>query len=262
MKNTVENNLTKWDRRHKWRKDGDEWAGQAKLMRQPYAKWKRSLVETFIAPNVNLDAVLLEIAPGHGRWSKETVDHCKELILVDLSPSCIEYCKNVFADRDHVRYIITDGTSLPGVQPNHVDFVWSYDSFVHMDRETIGAYLREIEKVLKPGGRAIIHHAGRRHGFLWLRFLRHRGKTASKIYNRISIDQPIENHLRDDGPADGWRSDISKRIVRTLAANAGLEAESQLRFWGDNDEFGVPRYGDWITVLRKPERAGTGVRPA
>lgn len=252
MKNTIENNLQAWDKRHKWSKDGDEWVGQAKLIRQPYQKWKRSLVETFIQPNIGADKVVLEIAPGHGRWSKEIVDNSKELILVDLSPSCIEHCRNTFTDYSHVTYITNDGTSLPGVEANHVDFVWSYDSFVHMDKDTIAAYLKEIEKVLKPGGRAIIHHAGRKHGFLWLSFLRHWGDRGKRWYKWISMEQPADKKLREEGEGDGWRADVSKRIVANRAASAGLEVEDQLRFWGDDNEFGVPRFGDWITIMRKP----------
>jgi ubiquinone/menaquinone biosynthesis C-methylase UbiE len=248
MTNTIEHNLKYWDEKHKWPKDGDEWVGQAKLMRQPYGKWKRSVIDTFIAPNVNSNTVVLEIAPGHGRWSKAIVDHCKELILVDLSPSCIEHCQQVFSDRDHVRYITNDGRSLPGVEPNHVDFVWSFDSFVHMDWATIDAYLREVATVLRPDGRAILHHAGRRHGTLWLRFLRQWSTIGPRIYKRVSMKQAVE----EDGEGDGWRSDVSKRMIRASAANAGLRVENQVRFWGDRHEFGVPRFGDCITILRKP----------
>ena len=66
------------------------------------------------------------------------------------------------------------------------------------------------------------------------------------------MEHPVDKKLREDGEGDGWRSDVSKRIVRTLAAKAGLEVEDQLRFWGDKNEFGAPRFGDWISVLRKP----------
>ena len=253
MKNTVENNLRKWDEKHDWREGGDEWKGQAKFSRQPYDKWKSSLVETFIAPNANPDSVVLEIAPGHGRWSAELVDRCAQLILVDLSPNCIETCKERFESYEHVRYIVNDGRSLPGVDDGSIDFVWSFAAFVHIDPETIGAYFKEIERVLKPGSTAIIHHAGRRHGTLWLRFLRGWGKRGNKIYKKLSMPRPYDRKLRarEKGASDGWRSDVSRRLARRKALDAGLEVEDQLRFWGKKKKFGVPRYGDWITVLRK-----------
>jgi hypothetical protein len=141
MRNSIEDNLVFWDQQYDWPKDGDEWDGQARFCRQPYDAWKKSLVETFVAPNISLSSVVLEIAPGHGRWSKEMVGRCKELILVDLSPSCIGFCKEIFASYHHVRYITNDGMSLNAVEDNGVDFVWSYDSFVHMDKDTIGSYL-------------------------------------------------------------------------------------------------------------------------
>lgn len=252
MKNTVENNLAKWDQEHGWRKDGDEWTGQAKYCGQPYDAWKSSLVETFIHPNVSSDSDVLEIAPGHGRWSKEMVDRVKHLTLVDLSPSCIDHCKEIFESYDHVDYVVNDGRSLPGVPDGSVDFVWSYDSFVHMDADTIGSYLAEIDRVLKPGGRAIIHHAGRKHGYMWLSFLTDRGPRGKRWYKKLSMERPDAKgakKFKDD--TDGWRSDVSKRIVAQRARNAGLTVEDQLRFWGPNKEFGVPRFGDWITVLAK-----------
>ena len=90
MKNTIDNNFATWDRRHGWPLDGDEWDGQARDCGQPYERWKKSLVDTLILPNISNGSVVLEIAPGHGRWSKEIAGVAKELILVDLSPTCIE----------------------------------------------------------------------------------------------------------------------------------------------------------------------------
>jgi hypothetical protein len=40
-----------------------------------------------------------------------------------------------------------------------VDFVFSFDSFVHPNRDVIEAYLRELGTKLKPGGKGFIHHS-------------------------------------------------------------------------------------------------------
>ena len=82
MKNTIEENLRVWDEQHNWPKDGDEWDGQARHCNQPYEEWKKALVDTFIVPNISKDAVVAEIAPGHGRWTKEMLETCKEITLV------------------------------------------------------------------------------------------------------------------------------------------------------------------------------------
>ena len=252
MKHTVENNLVRWEEQHDWPKDGDEWTGQAKYCGQPYDTWKKSLIDTFIVPNVSSESAVVEIAPGHGRWSKEIAPLCRHLTLVDLVPSCIEYCEQLFASEDHVKCVVNDGKTLPGVSDGSIDFVWSFDSFVHMDKETIGNYFAEIERVLKPGGKAVIHHAGRRHGVLWLSFLRHRGRRAKRLYKRLSVVRPpAKGAHKFKHDTHGWRSDVSRRIVAGRARAAGLTVEDQLRFWDQNNEFGVPRFGDWITVLAK-----------
>jgi ubiquinone/menaquinone biosynthesis C-methylase UbiE len=243
VKNTVENNLRRWNQQYHWSKDGDEWNGQASSCHKPYNDWKQSVVETFIAPNVSGDAVVLEIAPGHGRWTREVIDRCKAMILVDVSPNCIDFCRDLFAQRGNVTYVVNDGTSLPGVKDNSVDFIWSYDAFVHMDESTIDAYLGEMQRVLAPRGKAVIHHAGRADACLWLSFLADTGKAGRHVYRVLSMGKP-----RGD---DGWRSNISGRLFKRLAAARGFAAESQVQWWGKNKDFGVPRYGDLITTLRK-----------
>ncbi len=243
MKNTIENNLKVWDSEYPWTRDGDEWDGQARLCGQPYEAWKRSIVETFITPHISASSRVLEIGPGHGRWSKEMVDRCQELVLADLSPACIEYCKGLFKDREHVAYQVTDGRSLPDLADGSIDFVWSYDVFVHMEVAAVAAYLAEMHRVLSAGGRAIVHHAGRRHAGLPFRFLRRFGQGGTKLYNLLSLGQT--------GDDDGWRSDISRSLFRKLALRRGLSVLKQIDRWGEHEEFGVPRYRDAITLLSK-----------
>jgi ubiquinone/menaquinone biosynthesis C-methylase UbiE len=245
MRHAVEEQLRFYEQRYGWPRDGDEWDGQARACGQPYDAWKQSLVETFLVPNVPPGGVVLEIGAGHGRWSKAAVPHCGELILVDLSPRCVEFCQRLLARYDHVRYLANDGLTLTGVADGSVDLVWAFDTFVQIDRATIESYLGEIRRVLKPGGRAVLHHAGRAHAFLWLGFLMY-WKYGKRLYKLISMGE-----LRD---TDGWRSNVSRRLFHRLATGQGLTVEAQVRSWGPAGEFGVPRFGDHIAVLRKAAR--------
>jgi SAM-dependent methyltransferase len=54
---------------------------------------------------------------------------------------------------------VNDGKSIPKVRDNSQDLVFSFDSFVHMHPNVVEDYVKEIFRVLKPGGQAFIHHA-------------------------------------------------------------------------------------------------------
>ena len=249
MKNTIEDNLETWDQKHHWSRDGDEWDGQARYDGVPYEEWKASLIEEFVTPNLSPQTDVLEIAPGHGRWSKLMAGNSRTLTLVDLSPSCIEYCRSCLAQYDNVSYQITDGKTLTNVADSSIDFLWSFDSFVHMGPDVIQAYLHEAMRVLRPGAKAVIHHAGRRDRLLALGFLTDWGGLGRNAYKVLSMGKW--------GDDDGWRSDVSSELIRKLADRARLRVESQVQTWGKNNQFGLLRYGDWISILRKPEYLDT-----
>ena len=247
MKNTIEDNLTAWDREHHWSRDGDEWDGQAIFSGVPYQQWKESLVKAFLSPHLGPDVDVVEIAPGHGRWTEFIVGNCRSLTLVDLSPSCIEHCKDRFRAHNHITYRITDGNTLPLVAEGSVDFIWSFDSFVHMAPDVISAYFREAARALRPGGTMTIHHAGRRHTTLFLGVLKNLGVRGRTLYQWISMGK-----FKDD---DGWRSDVSPQLIQRLARDAGLKTTGQVQTWGDTGQCNVRRYNDWITTLQKDTRS-------
>lgn len=242
--NSVAANLRKWDREHRWTRDGDEWAGQARACGQPYDRWKQSVVDAFIRPHLAPGGTAVEIAPGHGRWTDAIVAVAGRTVLADLSPTCIEFCRRRFEHLPSVEYHVNDGRSLPFVATRSVDFIWSYDSFVHMSPGVIGSYFDEFRRILKPERVAVIHHAGRRDGALWLGSLLRFGTPGRAVFKRISM--PGSNG------GDGWRSNVSRERIRRLAGRHGLVVRAQVNTWGQNGEFGIPRFGDCISILSQP----------
>lgn len=239
MDNTVEDNKRMWGGSHHWDKDGDEWDGQARVCGVDYEKWKLSLIEHLIQPYATA-ARVIEIAPGYGRFSEPIASIADHLDLVDINQNCIDACKKRLISFSNVDYHLTDGKTLPSTNDGAIDFIFSFDSFVHMSSETIENYLKEARRVLRPGGTMIIHHANRKH--LYLSFLRGFGFKATKLYRYLS-----QGYVKDD---DGWRSNVSANLVRNLAVKSNLEVVDQMVYW--DKPFGVPRFNDGITKICRP----------
>lgn len=192
-----------WD----WSRRGEEWDDTS----QP-AEWRASLIEHVLLPNLGEGGAVLEIGPGGGRWSEVLQGRADRLVLVDVTERPLELCRERFADATNVDYVLTDGATLPGVADRSLDFVWSFDTFVHIAPLDIASYLSEIARTLKPGGRAVIHHSGR--------------------FQR--------------GP--GWRSPMTAVLFARLAHERGLSVTRQFDSWGDG-RFGVRTNRDVVTVL-------------
>lgn len=108
--------------------------------------------------NIQFDDVL-EIACGIGRHAQQIVDRCKKLTLLDTSVAALEIARERFSDYGHVDIVLSeDGETLP-FSDARFSSVFSYDAMVHFEPLTVAAYVREIGRVLKPGGTAILHHS-------------------------------------------------------------------------------------------------------
>src|SRR5215471_6165134 len=92
-------------------------------------------------PRVRAHGHHLGIGPGHGRWAHFLRTLCKKLILVDLSPKCIEACKKRFHSDTHILYHANDGTSLDMIPDRSVNFVFSFDSLAYGEANVIERYL-------------------------------------------------------------------------------------------------------------------------
>jgi len=197
---------TKYD----WKDAGEEWS-------EPWgssaAQWHEAIL-----PRIRdcLPAeTILEIAPGFGRWTHYLKDHCQNLWAVDRVAECIKACQRRFADDARVHCEVNDGRSLSMLPDASVDFVFSFDSFVHMEREIVDAYLSEIAKKLKPGGKGFIHHSNF-------------GAFTGSLRERLPrwVTKPlIKLHILDW--AHHRNPSTSAELFRELCARHGLHCVTQ-----------------------------------
>ena len=196
-----------WD----WSQGGDEWNDTD----EP-EQWKATLVDEVLLSNVGEARSILEIGPGAGRWS-EVLSPCAErLVLVDVTPRALELTKERLGDDAKVEYILSDGAAFPDVEDASVDFVWSFDVFVHIAPLDVASYIAEVARVLRPGGTAVIHHSGELQRF------------------------------------PGWRSPMTAVLFAQLARERGLDVTRQFDSWSDG-RFGVRTNNDVITILESPK---------
>ena len=151
---SVEQNTEVWDQTYSWTQHGDEWSED---FGNTEAMWWFAL-RTRLHRYLPADTII-EIAPGHGRWTEYLRHLCRSLVIVDLSENCIATCKKRFANASNITYVVNDGRSLDTVPDNSIDFAFSFDSLVHCEKDVIAAYLNEIARTLKPDGVGFVHHS-------------------------------------------------------------------------------------------------------
>jgi ubiquinone/menaquinone biosynthesis C-methylase UbiE len=183
----------------------------------PYEKWKDQLRKAFIVPYIRPESTVLEIGPGHGRWSSMLPPKVFRLHLVDLSASCIEFCKKRLSAFSNVFYHVNDGKTLSGIETSSIDYVWSFDSFVHIEEPEVRSYARELRRVMKPQSMGVIHHPG----------------------------SPTPEQK-----ASGCRSALDGKKFGTILAENGLHVIRQTSEWGDGCNMQLT--GDVLTVFARP----------
>jgi ubiquinone/menaquinone biosynthesis C-methylase UbiE len=207
---SVQKNIALWEN-YDWSTLGEEWSlawGGSE------AQWRCSIlprIKHFLpAP------VILEIGAGRGRWTRYLKDQCDRLMAIDLSESCIQFCQQRFAEAPSLSFHTNDGRSLAVVPDTSVDFVFSFDSLVHVEADVIQAYLNQLSRKLKPNGVGFIHHSnlGEYRFYYSLKHLIPKGK--GHLW-RLGV-------LDNDGLRG--RNMTAKRFLRYAAA-AGLQCINQ-----------------------------------
>jgi SAM-dependent methyltransferase len=115
--------------------------------RKDFPEWKRRVREDFLAilRSERLSR-LLEIGAGTGRDGAFFSKHGLDVVCVDLSPEMVRLCreKGIEANvMDVANLRFPDGT---------FDAAYSLNSFLHLPEAEFPHALREVRRVLQPGG--------------------------------------------------------------------------------------------------------------
>lgn len=151
---TIEDNRKAWGEGYDWADGGDEWST---AWGGPAMQWYGSLLPRL--QNFLPAPVILEIAPGFGRWTQFLREHCDRLIGVDITEKCVEHCRKRFAAEEGLEFHVNDGSSLHMVTDGSIDLAVSFDSLVHAEEDAIGGYAAELARTLAANGVAVIHHS-------------------------------------------------------------------------------------------------------
>lgn len=183
-RHTAQENRRIWNT-YDWSQRGEEWTAAAKSYKglDP-EQWKQSLVDSMMRKHMPRGATVLEIGPGGGRWTETLVAIAGRLIVADISEKCLAICRERFRGQPHVTYHLIGDEGLAFLDTDSLDAVWSYDVFVHINPNDIDAYLRELRRVLRPGGAAVIHHSGT-----------YRTEMEASLSYRSHIDGAFFSHL-------------------------------------------------------------------
>ena len=236
---TVEANYAFWNDSFDWSNHrGDVWS---KEWGGPANQWYWC-----IYPRIRRQlhtGTVLEIGPGQGRWTHFLLPYCERLILVDISHRCIEVCRERFADQP-VDCHVGDGRTLSFQDNESVDFIFSFESLIHTEIDDLCSYFQEIARVLKPGGRAFLHHSNLAHYRRYYGYLK-------------SLPETLRTTLQGRGVLDfdGWRAlSVSAERVRETAEGLQLTVHSQ-----EMVPWGGKRLIDCFTSLGKGTTAETKV---
>jgi ubiquinone/menaquinone biosynthesis C-methylase UbiE len=229
---TLKQNVSKWGADRSWTDAGNEWSvawGGADK------QWYGSILPR-ILPYLPAHSIL-EIAPGFGRWTRFLRGHCKKLIAVDLNANCIDHCRQQFGGDPSMSFYVNDGKSLAMAGDASIDFIFSFDSLVHVEAAVIDAYLAEFARVLAPQGTAFIHHSNF-------------ADCLASPFATMLTHIPLVRHLLwrtamfGVKPNYHWRAEsVSANIVRELCQQHNLYCiRQEIVNWGGdvpNDCFSV-----------------------
>jgi SAM-dependent methyltransferase len=101
---------------------------------------------------------VVEIGCGVGRVTRALASRGARVRALDVSERMLDAARELNPGLDGVEWVLGDGHSLAGIADESADAVQSHVVFQHIpDPQVTLGYVREIGRVLRPGGWAALH---------------------------------------------------------------------------------------------------------
>lgn len=111
----------------------------------------------YLIPLLPPDAAVMELGCGIGRILKHLSPHCRELYGIDISPKMLAFAREWLAGCGNVKLLEGNGRDLDVLGDGTIDFAYSLLVLQHMDKNDAYVYLKELFRVLRDGGTALLN---------------------------------------------------------------------------------------------------------
>lgn len=135
---------------------------------------------------VNSNDVILEIGAGVGRVGAELAPLCREWIGADVSENMLAHISARLKKHKNVRTVALSGFDLSPISSGSVDLAYCTVVFMHLDEWDRYGYIKEVYRVLKPGGRVFVDNINLLSDAGWALFLEHCAIPPDKRPSHIS----------------------------------------------------------------------------
>ncbi|HEV2360493.1 MAG TPA: class I SAM-dependent methyltransferase [Acidimicrobiales bacterium] len=99
---------------------------------------------------------VLDIGCGIGRVARHVAPRARKLVMADISEPMLEMAGARLRDQRNLEFFHSAPNTLRGLDDDSFDLVYSVLVLQHVEREDAFLMLREIKRVLKPGGKAFL----------------------------------------------------------------------------------------------------------
>lgn len=113
-----------------------------------------AFIKEYMQKNI-IDKTVIDLGSLTGIWTARMLD-AKKIWCVDLNETGFKFIQKKM-DTSKISFYKTKGDELLGIPDNSVDFIFSMDTLVRAPKSAIEAYFSEFNRVLKEGGKTIIH---------------------------------------------------------------------------------------------------------
>jgi ubiquinone/menaquinone biosynthesis C-methylase UbiE len=110
--------------------------------------------EDVLCPRIGPDDIVMDLGCGIGHVARYVAKCCSRLWAVDASERMLSLARERLAGLANVEFARSEGTSIPSTGSESVDFVYSILTLQHLEREDAFLLIRDVRRVLRPGGSA------------------------------------------------------------------------------------------------------------
>jgi ubiquinone/menaquinone biosynthesis C-methylase UbiE len=100
---------------------------------------------------------VFEVGSGEGVMAAALAPRVREVCCADVSKSFLDHARVTCRDLSNVSYYLIDDDYLEKLPEDSFDAGYSLNVFIHLDAYEIFLYLRQIARLLRPGGQFVFN---------------------------------------------------------------------------------------------------------